>query len=135
MPMLLAIDPGKCKFGYAVLTGEKKVLAQGTAAVDDLSALVAQLVAAFDLKTVVIGDRTGGSQFYAALKPVLMAQGLNLALVGEDGSSREGRERFLKANRKGWRRLVPLGLQTPWRAYDDYVAVILGERYLDRQTQ
>ncbi|HEY8391281.1 MAG: pre-16S rRNA-processing nuclease YqgF [Firmicutes bacterium] len=133
MQMILAIDPGKCKFGYAVLTNEKKVLRQGTADVRDLSSIVTRMVARFDVKTVVIGDRTGGNQFYAALKPVLLAPGLSLALVEEDGSSREGRERFLKANRKGWRRLVPLGLQTPWRAYDDYVAVILGERYLDRQ--
>lgn len=131
--MILAIDPGKYKFGYAVLTKEKRVLRQGTAEVNDLSSIVAQMVALFDVKTVVIGDRTGGQQFYASLKPVLEKPGLNLALVEEDGSSREGRDRFLKANRKGWRRLVPLGLQAPWRAYDDYVAVILGERYLDRQ--
>lgn len=133
--MILAIDPGKCKFGYAVLTKEKEVIKQGTAAVDDLAALVGQLVAGFAIKTVVIGDRTGGNQFYTALKPVLMAEGLNLALVGEDGSSREGRSRFLQAHRKGWRRLIPLGLQTPWRPYDDYVAVILGERYLDQQNE
>jgi len=131
--MILAIDPGKYKFGYAVLTNEKRVLKQGTAEVNDLSSIVQRMIALFNVKAVVIGDRTGGNQFYGVLQPVLVKQGLNLALVGEDGSSREGRERFLKANRKGWRRLVPLGLQTPWRAYDDYVAIILGERYLDQQ--
>jgi hypothetical protein len=50
--------------------------------------------------------------------------------ISEDNSSREGRRRFLETNRQGWRRLVPLGLQSPWRPYDDYVAVVLGERFL-----
>lgn len=130
---ILAIDPGKCKFGYAVLTNEKRVLKQGTAPVNELYSIVDRMVALFNVKTVILGDRTGGNHFYTSLKPTLAKQGLPLVMVEEDGSSREGRGRFLKANRKGWRRLVPLGLQSPWRAYDDYVAVILGERFLDRQ--
>jgi RNase H-fold protein (predicted Holliday junction resolvase) len=129
---ILAIDPGKHKFGYAVLSKEKEVLRQGTVEVGSLYSVVDRMVTLFNVKTVVIGDRTGGTQFFTTLRPALEKQGLKLSLIEEDGSSREGRGRFLAANRKGWRRLVPLGLQSPWRAYDDYAAVILGERYLDK---
>ncbi|HKM17981.1 MAG TPA: pre-16S rRNA-processing nuclease YqgF, partial [Limnochordia bacterium] len=32
---------------------------------------------------------------------------------------------------RGWRRLLPVSLQTPPVPIDDYVAVILAQRYLD----
>ncbi len=130
---ILAIDPGKCKFGYAVMTAEKQVLQQGTAEVSRLCPLAQKLVADFSVRTVVIGDRTGGNSFYALLATTLAAAGVEVRKIGEDNSSREGRRRFLEANRQGWRRLIPLGLQSPWRPYDDYVAVVLGERFLRRQ--
>jgi RNase H-fold protein (predicted Holliday junction resolvase) len=127
---LLAIDPGKYKFGYAVMTAEKQVLQQGTAEVDVLCPLAKRLVADYNVQTVVIGDRTGGNSFYALLATTLASAGVEMRKISEDNSSREGRRRFLETNRQGWRRLVPLGLQSPWRPYDDYVAVVLGERFL-----
>ncbi|NLM36651.1 MAG: pre-16S rRNA-processing nuclease YqgF [Firmicutes bacterium] len=130
---ILAIDPGRVKFGYAVLTaGDRRVLSQGVAEVAQLVRVGQELVDRFQVTTVVIGDRTAGPQFAAILREGLKDHPLDLVLVGEDGSSREGRHRFLQANRRGWRRWFPLGLQSPWRPYDDYVAVVLGERYLDR---
>lgn len=130
---ILAIDPGRVKFGYAVLATDKQVLHQGIAEADDLLRVVAEIVAGYRVRTVVIGDRTGGTQFATAIRRSFPADALEVALVGEDGSSREGRHRFLLANRRGWRRFLPLGLQSPWRPFDDYVAVILGERYLDQR--
>ena len=42
--------------------------------------------------------------------------------------------RFLRAHpERGWKRLLPPGLRSPDRPYDDFVAVILAERYLDGQ--
>ena len=131
--VILAIDPGKQKFGYALLTAEKKVIRQGIGKVNDFLRLAEELVATFNIETVVIGDRTGSNEFCAKLKAIPTAQKFKIELIGEDGSSCEGRRRFLEANRKGWRRLLPIGLQSPWLPYDDYVAAILGERYLDRQ--
>jgi hypothetical protein len=56
---------------------------------------------------------------------------LEPVLVDEHRSSEQGRRRYFRDNPpRGWRRLLPVGLQTPPRAYDDYVAVILAERYL-----
>ena len=131
---ILAIDPGRMKFGYAVLTtDDRRVLRQGVAEVANLVRVAQDLVDRFQVTTVVIGDRTGGAEFATTLRAALTAEHLRFALVGEDGSSDEGRRRFLQANRRGWRRFFPLGLQFPWRPYDDYVAVVLGERYLDQQ--
>jgi RNase H-fold protein (predicted Holliday junction resolvase) len=131
---ILAIDPGRMKFGYAVLAAaDRRVLRQGLADVSDLVQVVQDLVDQFQVTTVVIGDRTGGAEFATTLRTALASSHLRWALVDEDGSSGEGRCRFLQANRRGWRRWFPLGLQSPWRPYDDYVAVVLGERYLDQQ--
>ncbi len=127
---ILALDPGKQKFGYAVLDQEKLVLAQGVEAVERIEEICAALTVRFAPQVAVIGDRTGSREFYALLQKIFAGR-LKLATVNEHASSQEGRRRFLLANRKGWRRLIPLGLQSPSRPYDDYVAVILGERYLD----
>ncbi len=52
-------------------------------------------------------------------------------MIDEHRSSEQGRRRYFRENPpRGWRRLLPVGLQTPPRAYDDYVAVVLAERYL-----
>lgn len=131
---ILAIDPGKQKFGYAVLNQKKNVLTQGIAEVGRVQEICEELVARFAPRTVVIGDRTGSGEFLALLRKNLSTGGQKLATISEDASSYEGRRRFLIANRKGWRRIFPLGLQSPSRPYDDYVAVILGERYLDTLT-
>ncbi len=127
---ILALDPGKQKFGYAVLDEEKQVLTQGIETVEKMEEICAVLTARYAPRVAVVGDRTGSKEFSALLQKVFAGR-LKLATVNEHASSQEGRRRFLLANRKGWRRLIPLGLQSPSRPYDDYVAVILGERYLD----
>ncbi|HBK68192.1 MAG TPA: resolvase [Firmicutes bacterium] len=128
---LLAIDPGKIKFGYAILTQEKKVLTQGIAEVASMLEVVEKLISQYHVGTVVIGDRTGSRDFCVLLQRAHLPKGLKVETIDEDASSNEGRQRFLLANRRGWRKYFPLGLQSPSRPYDDYVAVILGERYLN----
>jgi hypothetical protein len=51
-------------------------------------------------------------------------------MVNEDRSSLEGRYRYLKENSRGLSRILPVGLRIPREPYDDYVAVILAERFL-----
>jgi hypothetical protein len=52
-------------------------------------------------------------------------------LIEEAGTTLAARARYFKEHpRRGWRRLLPLGLQTPPEPYDDYVAVLLAEAAL-----
>lgn len=126
----LAIDPGREKFGYAVLQQDGSVLQKGIERTGELLALVFRILAEFEVKMVILGDRTGSKDFGRRLLAGMRERPITIVQVNEDNSSREGRLRYLQDHRRGWRRFVPLGLQTPSEAYDDYVAVILGERYL-----
>ena len=57
--------------------------------------------------------------------------GMEVTLVDEHRSTEEARRRYFVDNPpSGWRRLMPRGLLTPPVPYDDYVAIILAERYL-----
>ncbi|HEY8345231.1 MAG TPA: pre-16S rRNA-processing nuclease YqgF [Bacillota bacterium] len=127
---VLAIDPGTEKFGYAILREDGTVLRKGIEKTGQLLAQVLLLLDEFEIRTVILGDRTGSKDFDERLFTELEKRSVSLVKVNEDNSSWEGRFRYLQDHRHGWRRFVPLGLQTPPEAYDDYVAVILGERYL-----
>jgi RNase H-fold protein (predicted Holliday junction resolvase) len=130
---LLAIDPGRGKCGLAVLTAEGRVLYQAVVPAGEIGAAAAAAIAAHGVTRLLLGDRTAGADVRERLKTSRVS--LPLTLVDEHRSSEEGRRRYFQENRrKGWRRLLPLGLQTPPAPYDDYVAIILAERYLRAQS-
>ncbi len=58
---------------------------------------------------------------------------LSIILVDETYSSLEARKLFFEAfPPRGWRRLIPSGMQVPPRDYDDFSAIILARRFLDQ---
>lgn len=126
--LILAIDPGNQKCGLALVDLEGKVLEKKVIAAADLLEQVAALQQEYGFELIVLGDRTNSKKFKAKLHPL----GYPVELVDEDQSSVEGRRRYLKDNVRGIKKLIPLGLQTPDQPYDDYVAVILAERYLSK---
>lgn len=127
---LLAIDPGTEKCGIAIVTRQRSVLEQEIAPLAGLSARVSHFLGKYSITTVVLGDRTGARE----TRDLLRAGGFSIEIifVNEDRSSELGRVRYLQAHPpRGWHRLLPLGMRCPECAYDDYVAAILAERYLD----
>lgn len=126
--VILAIDPGREKCGVAVVTRDGTVLHQAVTPAAEIGAVAHQLLGRYEVAHLAVGNRTAAS----VVRERLSAAGVPLepVLVDEHHSSEEGRRRYFQANpRKGWRRLVPVSMQTPPTAYDDYVAVILAERY------
>jgi hypothetical protein len=89
---------------------------------------VARLLDEHPIDHLVLGDRTAAREVERALGDHLRGRA---ELVDEHRSTEEGRRRYFRDNPpRGWRRLLPLGLQTPPTHYDDYVAVVLAERFL-----
>ncbi len=126
--VVIAIDPGRDKCGLAVVRADGHVLAQAVVASRDIAEAVAARVDSHGATTVVVGNRTGAEEVAAAIAE---KTGRRPTLIDEHNSTLDGRRRYLRENPpRGWRRLVPPDLQTPPRPYDDYVAVILAERYL-----
>lgn len=127
--LLVAIDPGREKCGIALLDARTAAVLDQQVALR--SHLTEQLLAYYKrgASLAVVGHRTASREIVAAVKQL----GYQVELINEDFSTEQARVRYWKANpRCGWRRWIPQGLLVPPRPVDDYVAVILGERYLNR---
>lgn len=117
------------KCGLAVVTNQTTVLNKRTVGLKDLTDTVQRLCAEYSVSVIVIGDRTHSKIIRTNLTTALE---LPIIMVNEDRSSMEGRYRYLKENSRGLLRLLPIGLRIPREPYDDYVAVILAERFLKK---
>ena len=127
--MILGIDPGTRKCGYALLPGAgAKPVAIGIVATPDLPALLEQLVAQYPIQMVALGSGT----YAPPVAAVLAASGLPVRIVDERETTLRARARyFADCPPRGWRRLVPRGMLLPPRPIDDYAALLIAERYLE----
>lgn len=135
--VVVAIDPGREKCGLAVVkrpvghSGQFETLYRDVVSLSELANVVSDLCERFCPHEVVVGDGTNS----AVVADMVRQLGARVVIVSEKDSTLSARKRFFLENPpRGWRRLIPISLQVPDRAYDDYVAVILAERYLaDRE--
>ncbi len=126
--MILGIDPGTRKCGFAVIDG------LGTTPVtlcitplDGLAERLDQLARTYAIDRVAIGRGTNAD----AIVAVVRERGLPYELVDERETTLQARARFFDDHPpRGWRRLVPRGMLLPDRPIDDYAALLIAERYL-----
>ena len=130
----LGIDPGRDKTGVALVDKAGTVFAVHDSV---LKFLYDQLQVSNawglrkKLKAIVIGDGTGSEEHISWLKKVL--PGFPLHVVDEKYSTEEARTLYWELfPPKGWRRLIPLGLQTPPEPLDGYAAVVQVRRFLQQ---
>jgi RNase H-fold protein (predicted Holliday junction resolvase) len=131
--IILGIDPGRDKCGVAVcLPG--RVVARAIVPPADVAGLVARWAAEYHVETIVVGGGTGSRAIVAALADLPTAGQLPaISVQGEYTTTLAARRRYFEEHpRRGWRRLVPLSLQVPPEAYDDYAAAVIAERYAER---
>ena len=126
--MLLGVDPGTRKCGYAVLERlGAQPLTLGIAPLDEFRARLDQLRTTFSIDMVAIGHGTNAGVVSAAVHDA----GLPFALVDERETTLQARARFFVDHPPhGWRRLMPRGMLLPDRPIDDYAALLIAERYL-----
>lgn len=126
--IIVAIDPGREKCGLAIIS-QGEVLMQEVVAREKLTAFVKAMLPSSG--PIVIGDRTGCKEFIAELEQELPLVKERIVTVNEHLSSVEAKKLYWKTNPpKGLRRLIPSSLQVPPVPIDDFVAVILANRYL-----
>jgi RNase H-fold protein (predicted Holliday junction resolvase) len=126
--MLLGVDPGTRKCGYAVIERvDAQPLTMGIVPLDEFGSRLATLRANFDIDMVAIGHGTNA----AAICAVVRDAGLPFVLVDERETTLRARARFFADYPpRGWRRIVPRGMLLPDRPIDDYAALLIAERYL-----
>lgn len=126
---MLGVDPGRQKAGYALLEASGAVVVAGIAPIDGLATCLHGLMARRGVGAIALGRGTN----VALVKASLEALGLPIYLVDEYETSRGARRLYFTEHPpRGWRRLVPIGLQTPQRPVDDYAAILIARRFLAR---
>jgi RNase H-fold protein (predicted Holliday junction resolvase) len=126
--VVVAVDPGSAKCGVAVVREDGATLFRAIVTADSVLEEVRVLIQRFEPVALLVGGGTGSKPLLRALD----AAGLPLPVrrVDESHTSEAARRRFVAENAaRGWQRLLPRSLRTPWCPYDDYVAVLLAERY------
>ncbi len=126
---ILGIDPGTRKAGYAVLASDDaSVLELGIEPVEALLDRARRLVKEHEITAVALGTGTNAG----ALGEQLAGLGVPVLLVDERETTLRARALYFADHPpRGWRRLLPLGMQLPPRPIDDYAAVLIGRRYLE----
>ena len=141
----LGIDPGRDKSGVALVDDSGMIFAVHVLRTKDLSDglkkfLYERLQASNFwalrkvLHAVVIGNGTNSEVHKKIVAQTL--SGIPLYEVDERNSTEEARALYWELfPPKGWRRLVPLGLQVPPEPLDGYAAVIQVRRFLEQANE
>ena len=126
---VLAIDPGREKCGVAVLASDGRVLVQRVVTTAELDAAVGAFIRAYE-PNVIMGNGTTS----ADAKKRVEALGVPVTLVDEYRTTDAAKCAYWEAHPpRGWRRLMPRGMLVPPVPVDDFVAVILAQRFLEKR--
>lgn len=129
MNRYLGIDPGRSKTGLALVAADGSILALRIAATDSIVSELRAFVGQERPEQIIMGNGTNSKAIGVAVQEVF--PNTALALVGEAHSTEEARSLYWQENPpKGWRRLLPLGLQVPPEPLDAYAAVVQVRRWL-----
>jgi RNase H-fold protein (predicted Holliday junction resolvase) len=127
--VVLGVDPGRSKAGYALLEVSGAVVAAGIETIERLPACLAELIRSRRVTAIALGRGTNARPIKASLE----ALGLPIHFVDEYETSRAARELYFAEHPpRGWRRLIPIGMQLPPRPIDDYAAILIAQRFLAR---
>lgn len=130
--LILAVDPGREKCGLAVVHRDQGLKHKEIINTQKLKTAVQLLVNDYNITHLILGDRTTSKQARQLLSSIITLDGrsVQITLVDEHRSTDQARQRYWQDNPPcGLKRLIPLGLQVPPCPIDDYVALLLAERY------
>ena len=127
--VVAAIDPGREKCGVAIVAEDGEVLEQSIVATVWLADEMAERVRRFSPERILLGNGTTSRAAEATIRENL--PDIPIEIVDEYRTTDDARRAYWKANPPtGWRRFFPTSMQVPPEPVDDYVAVLLAQRYL-----
>lgn len=132
--VIVAIDPGRDKCGVAVVTVNGRTVSKDVVDTANVLGFIRSHITDEQVKAYALGDGTADEAVRHALLDAGVEEG-RIIPVDEYKSSEIGRRAYWVENPpKGWRRLIPIGLQVPPQPYDDFVAVELARRFLEEHS-
>lgn len=129
-PAILGIDPGTRKVGFAIIEDDRSpALARGIEPLESFVDRIRDIVTLHPVRAVALGSGTNASSL-AAMLDVLAVP---VHIIDETDTTYRARALYFSEHPpRGWRRLLPLGLQLPPGPIDDYAAMLIARRYIAR---
>lgn len=130
MQVIIGIDPGREKCGFAVVALDGKIIEHTVIDTPSLASNILDAAVKYQLQHIVMGNGTTSRTAMQTVQAAVKGK-FPLTLVDEYRTTEQARQRYFIANPPtGLKRLIPRGMLYPPVPVDDYVAVILAERYL-----
>ena len=127
--VVAAVDPGREKCGVAVVDEDGNVLERAVVATARLADELTARAIKFRPELILLGNGTTSCAAEETIRAAL--SDIPVAIVDEYRTTDEAKVAYWKAHPPtGWRRFLPTGMQVPPEPVDDFVAVILAQRYL-----
>ncbi|SHK60229.1 RNase H-fold protein, predicted Holliday junction resolvase [Selenomonas ruminantium] len=130
---IAALDPGRDKCGFAVLSEAGTILCQRVIETNNLIHEIDAAKADYGFSRLIMGN---GTTSKIAQQRLASVAGLEILVRDEYRTTEMARGEYWKAHPPtGWRRLLPVTMQVPPVPVDDFVAVILARRFLEEQQE
>lgn len=132
--VVAAVDPGREKCGLAFLAEDGRVLDQAIVGTERLADELSSRSRHFSPNVLVLGNGTTSRAAGTTIRHALPS--VAVEVVDEYRTTDDARVAYWKAHPPtGWRRFVPTGMQAPPVPVDDFAAIILARRYLERRAE
>jgi len=126
--IIIAIDPGTKKCGYAVVDFNLSILQREVISTDETTKAIEGSLNIYKIDKIVLGNGTNYKSIEEKLKNLFPQ--LKIILIEEEFSTLKARKKYFEAHPpQGISKLIPLSLRVPPGHYDDFAAVFLAEKY------
>ncbi|MEJ6951238.1 pre-16S rRNA-processing nuclease YqgF [Natronospora cellulosivora (SeqCode)] len=126
--LVLAIDPGRDKCGLAIINQKKDVLYKNIIKTELISSYLKDLNNKHNIDIVILGNGTYSRKISQEVNSHMDCP---FRLIDEAYTTIEAERRYREENYRGWCRFFNFIKWKPSRSVDDYVAIILAERFLE----
>ena len=126
--IIIAIDPGSKKCGYAVVNSNLSVLRREVTSIEGIIKTIEDSFNVYKIDKIILGNGTNYKKIEERLKNNFPQ--LKIILIEEKFSTLEARKKYFETHPpRGIFKFIPLSLRVPPGHYDDFAAVLLAEKY------
>ena len=126
--IIIAIDPGTKKCGYAVADSNLSILQREVISTDKIVEIITDSLNIYKIDKIILGNGTNYKNIEESLKNHFSK--LKIVLIEEEFSTLEARKKYFEAHPpRGIFKFIPLSLRVPPGHYDDFAAILLAEKY------
>jgi len=132
--IIIAIDPGTKKCGYAVVDSNLSILQREVISTEKIAKTIEDSLNIYKINKIILGNGTNYKNLEKRLKNHFPQ--LKIILIEEEFSTLEARKKYFEAHPpRGILKIIPLSLRVPPCHYDDFVAILLAEKYFRNSRQ